>query len=145
MAQIKDSTGKESMTRETLTHTYHLLLQRTVQLSSAKDSCLSILKCQNSYVYELFHWHQWDCSHDRTVLLNQGLNKKEELRYVQKGLSDVNSDCLTSATCCLSCEVDNVWWTQRVRFTIRLTLRPHHRIKIYKTNSQWKRAKGQKT
>lgn len=33
-----------------------------------------------------------------SVFLNQGLNKKEELKDVQKGLSDVNSDCLTCAT-----------------------------------------------
>lgn len=60
---------------------------------------------QNSYVHDGFHWHQWDYSHDWTVLLGQDQNKKEELRHVQKGLSDVNSDCLTSATCCLPCEV----------------------------------------
>lgn len=33
-----------------------------------------------------------------SVFLDQGLNKKEELKDVQKGLSDVNSDCLTCAT-----------------------------------------------
>ena len=48
VAQIKDLTGKEAVTRDTLAHTYHPLLQRTIHLSSTKDSCLSILECQNS-------------------------------------------------------------------------------------------------